>query len=103
MSVEPEPEVRMDTPQLQPPEPLPGRKKARKVYAAEDFKIEQPLHGGCFPKLVKRSHEWFDKYHTKLKIERNNPFPMDRNATKAQVAAFFEPGQELHPRRKSRE
>ena len=88
MSVEPEPEVCMDAPQLKPSEPLPGLKKARKVYAAEDFKYEQPLHGGRFPKLMKRSREWLNKYHTKLKIERNDPLPMDRKATKAESGGW---------------
>ena len=95
LSVETEGEVATGAPQLQAPEPEPAPKKARKVYAAEEFQYEQPLHSGRFPKLIKRSREWFAKYHTKVKFEQNDPFPGERNAAKAEAAALVELGQQV--------
>ena len=50
--------------------------------------------------LVKRSREWFAKYHTKVKFERNDPFPGERNAAKAEAAALVELGQQIASKEK---
>ena len=58
------------------------------------------MHGGTFPKLVKRSREWFGRHHPKVKLERQDPFPGERKATKAEITASVAQGLEVPPKDK---
>ena len=91
-----------EVPPIQAPEKVPTRSKPRNVYGPENFKYEQPVHGGHFPKLVLRSWEWFEKKHTKVQVERNDPFPEERKASRAERQALLQAGWLYRRRKRSR-
>ena len=82
------------------PAPAKPSRKPRRVYGPEDFKYDQPLHGGQYPRLVYRSREWFEQNHTKVRVERKDPFPEERKAERAQREALVQAGAPLAPKEK---